>query len=201
MRTGHRKEWLRPALLGFVCIAFAGLTASEFETGVARPQVDADHVPPPPAITTASPPAPLPLARFSSIVERPLFTATRRPPEYATATEDAPPPRQLDVVLLGIIAYHDGAVALMQPKAGEVVPVREGQKVSGWKVERIQADRVFLQGERLEEVKLYAKTAAELSTVAKGGPPRAQSLSEWRAAQKAVMPLTGARLPTQPPKK
>ncbi|HET6519301.1 MAG TPA: hypothetical protein VFG47_05715 [Geminicoccaceae bacterium] len=89
-----------------------------------------------------------PLAVFSEITARPLFSPTRRPPpppEEAPAAEEAPVERG-QFALRGVALAGDRRVALLQRRAtGELVRALEGQSVDGWRVAGITATEAVLE--------------------------------------------------------
>ena len=108
-----------------------------------------------------------PLEDFSEIVARPLFSPTRRPPSEAevieTVTDDTPLPKLSDfnLTLTGVVISTEGSMALLQrPKSTDLIRALLGQEIDGWRVERIEADRVtFRQGHSVEIVTLQDKAA------------------------------------------
>ena len=46
-------------------------------------------------------------------------------------------------------------VAWVRDPRGEVVAVRVGERVQGWLVRGIEAEKVVLEGERVDEIKLF----------------------------------------------
>lgn len=100
-----------------------------------------------------------PLAEYSEIVARPLFSPTRRPPvETEADTDDASPPLS-GLVLAGVVISTEGRLALLRrSRTAEVVRVLLGQEIDGWRVEAIESDRVTLrQGDTVEVVTLRDK--------------------------------------------
>lgn len=89
-----------------------------------------------------------PLAVFSEIPARPLFSPTRRPPpppEEAPPPEE-PPPERGQFMLRGVAIAGDQRVALLERRAtGELVRALEGQSVDGWRVTGIAAGQAVLE--------------------------------------------------------
>ena len=92
-----------------------------------------------------------PIDAFSEIADRPVFSPNRRPPDYFGEEDDAvfelePARRQgLDVTVVGIIT-GPRAVALLQPDSGDrLVPLAEGQTLSGWTLTAIEPFRLVFQ--------------------------------------------------------
>lgn len=99
-----------------------------------------------------------PLAALSETVARPLFSATRRPPEEeAGDAPDAPvsvpvgPATNFSVTAI-VISEKQRAVLLTHPQSGELERVAEGESIAGWRVDKVESDRVFFSknGETLE---------------------------------------------------
>jgi hypothetical protein len=117
--------------------------------------VDVSGEPANPSLPPAAPPVFSPPAReqFSAVVERPLFTSTRRPPPPA-ATPVTAPEKASTVVLVGILHSAAGRVALLA-EAGDTKPRRviEGERFGGWDVNRIDPHQVVLrQGDREQQL-------------------------------------------------
>lgn len=80
---------------------------------------------------------------FAAIIERPLFSPSRRP--RSEETPIAPTPI-LDFSLLGVVISTGEPLALVKPGAGgEPVRVKEGEGISGWTVSRIESDRILVR--------------------------------------------------------
>lgn len=79
----------------------------------------------------------VPLDHFRAIVERPLFSPTRRPPPSAAAEPDAGP-RQFQLKGVVVSAREQHALIVSQ-STGKSYRVRTGDVVEGWRVERITA--------------------------------------------------------------
>ena len=79
----------------------------------------------------------VPLEHFRAIVERPLFSPTRRPPP-APAGEPDSGARQFQLKGVVISAREQHALIVSQ-STGKSYQVRTGDVVEGWRVERITA--------------------------------------------------------------
>lgn len=86
-------------------------------------------------------------SNFEAIVERPLFSQTRRPtpPKLAAAEPQAQaspalPPPPLAATLLGIIISPDVKSAVVRMSSGKSVTVIEGGSIDGWELKRIEPD-------------------------------------------------------------
>lgn len=96
---------------------------------------------------------PAPDGRFRAMVERPLFSPTRRPPPPpppALAPLAAPPvalpPPAPALSLSGVIAGGGGGVALLRrPQDAAPVPVALGGRIDGWTVAEIRPRSIVLR--------------------------------------------------------
>jgi hypothetical protein len=110
-----------------------------------------------------------PPERFAVIVERPLFSPTRRPtppaadvapapeampelPPEAEAPAEAEPPPVVDFTLVGVVIAGTERYALVERhEDGRVVQVPEGGDVSGWFAVLIDPDRAVFRNGAVEE--------------------------------------------------
>lgn len=89
-----------------------------------------------------------PIARYSNIVERPLFLEKRQPPE-----PDAPAPvvrvepeEDKSFTLIGVLVMPEATTALVQvDETGKVVRLKSGEKIGDWRLESVNANRVTLR--------------------------------------------------------
>ena len=99
-----------------------------------------------------------PLAAFSEIVDRPLFSPSRRPPQETddSDTDAAPPPSPSRFILAGvIISAEERMVLLRRVNSTDLIRALLGQEIDGWYVVLIESDRVTLRrGDTVEIVKL-----------------------------------------------
>jgi hypothetical protein len=100
-----------------------------------------------------------PLSTLTESVERPLFSAGRRPfspeqPVVATAS----PIQKGEFALVGVSIRSDRRDALFRRNStGALSWVGEGDKLEGWVVKTVQADRVILeQGGERDEIELWS---------------------------------------------
>jgi hypothetical protein len=117
-------------------------------------QVWAADAPPragnPTGSTLESPLAGQPLDRLSATRERPLFSPTRRPPPPLDLAVSGPEPPPLPlppptVALLGVVMDGGEARAIVRTSAAaDVVRVRVGDDIGGWKVAQIEVTRLVL---------------------------------------------------------
>ncbi len=159
----------RQRLLSVVLIGGAAVTSALLYTGS-----EPDLRPPPTAEeNTATGPdssenapeaiVPAPeLDAFSEVVERPLFSRTRRPQIVADTDTgpayDSDKPVQKDQFLvMGIIITGENKVVLLKPigKRSDVFRVREGERVLEWTVESVTPEAVTIrQGDITDTLKL-----------------------------------------------
>ncbi len=144
--------WLAPTLMLGIC---GGLAWFIYQQLMAPPPVpvpvaggQAASLPDLPAEPSF---AMAPAAIFSAILERPIFSPTRRPPPEGTATIESADP-ELDVTLVGIIISAEERIALVKPKDGSrFVRLSEGDSLQGWILESIEPDRITFQRGEIEE--------------------------------------------------
>jgi hypothetical protein len=163
----------RLALLAF-CIGLAGIIVGEqvlsvavVEASTAYAEPMAPAASPPPAVDTD--------AIVAKILERPLFTASRRAPRPPEAPAPPPPTApELKARLAGMLVGPDDKQALFAREGGAVVAVREQQEIDGWTVTAIDIDKVVVSstfGERVLQPTPGAAGAA-LRSGARGATPQ-----------------------------
>ncbi len=148
--------WLAPTLLLSICLALAAVVYGQVRTA------------PPAAIAaTGGQAAPLPALpgqlsfampaadTFSTILERPLFSPTRRPPAEGTVTIESSEP-ELEATLVGIIISAEEQIAIVKPTDGtRFARLSLGDSFHGWILESIEPNRVtFRRGEIEEHIEL-----------------------------------------------
>ena len=163
MKMPH-KSTITPTLL--LCLACLGLASTIYwqvtsatrgdrnAAPAAEPAFDQDNaIPDDPGL-----PVP-PRERFAAVVERPLFSPTRRPTEQVAEAAQGAPSEPLDVDLLGVVIWRLQRLALVRPRnAADVMQLAVGGMVSGWTVVTIEPNRVtFRQGEAEQVVRLAYK--------------------------------------------
>lgn len=88
---------------------------------------------------------------FSVILERPLFSPSRRP--VGPAPSSAAPAESTGLALLGIASGAGRSIALIRATAGTpAIKAEEGEEVAGWQLTKIAAGEVVLErhGTRLD---------------------------------------------------
>ncbi len=96
-----------------------------------------------------------PPAHFQVILERPLFSPTRRPPAQGTETVAAPE-AALKLDLVGVVISGGEKIALIVPQGGTAIQrLATGDTFQGWLLESIEPERVtFRRGEIEEQIEL-----------------------------------------------
>ena len=110
-----------------------------------------------PVATVADPFELPPVAAFAEIAERPVFSPTRRlvddfDPEPDVA-DTAPARREeLDVVVVGIITGPRELALLRSGSGDRLLPMGEGDKLSGWTLTEIEPFRLVFRREDDEQM-------------------------------------------------
>jgi len=134
-----------PTLLAGGCAGFGALLALELDwrslDEVAAPP---SHLATAPRQETAPPTSRMPpLASLHEVVDRPLFSESRRPAPAETPKE--PAAKQPSFTLVGIFLSVDRRQALVERgQPPRVEWISERQKLDGWTVEAIGPDRIVL---------------------------------------------------------
>jgi hypothetical protein len=162
-----------------------------------------------PQVTAAPPPAPLaegapaaqsfeapPEDAFDEIALRPLFFESRRPfvpPPSDVVAEGVAPEKKVSVELVGTLVTDQGRAALLQPDGQPAVWRREGEKIAGWKVRKIDPDQITLGlGDEIETLTLRADQVTPVK------PPRAgKRKRRERAAKREDAPQPEPAAATQ----
>ena len=129
------------------CVLFAAIVAAEM-VAPAAPETETPSAAPPRAETA------LPVGRpeigveygamITTILARPLFSATRRPPPPNDGpVEDT---SFSDTRLAGIVTEPGRRFAIFAPAGAKPLTVKEGDTVSGWRVDSITPLEVSLSG-------------------------------------------------------
>ncbi len=161
------------ALAGVLAALAAGLgllVALEWSTPAAL--LAGETHAPAAATTKAAEPAPVfslaPLASFSAVTDRPLFSPDRRPAPAASETLGS----WSALVLAGIVVTPASReVLIAHGNPAKIVHLQEGQSVDGWTVRSIQPDRVVVANGGEQHELRFGKREEERS--ARGNPRRA----------------------------
>jgi len=126
---------------------FAVLLASAAEPGAVAQAQDR------PVAAPSNPVAAQSLEQLSTILDRPLFSPSRRPPApppapppiVQAAEPPAPPPPPPNLVLFGVVMDGEGARAVVRAGADKkLVRAQIGDEIDGWKVSQIEGRKVVL---------------------------------------------------------
>ncbi|MGH6891708.1 MAG: hypothetical protein ACREEP_05580 [Dongiaceae bacterium] len=178
MRRRPRSRTLFAWLAGAVCIVLAWLiydqlgglgTPESGESAQAGPSAAPSPLPNQAAFPTPD------KAAMAVIVERPVFSQTRRPSRVAGGGAQG---TSIDFALSGVVISGNERSALVRPvDGGSVQQLKEGEDIAGWTLVEIAPDRVVVRRDELEaEVFLdYAAPAPPL--------PRTESRKEKPAAE------------------
>jgi hypothetical protein len=106
-----------------------------------------------PAAAPSNPVAAQSLDQLSTILDRPLFSPSRRPPAsppapppiVQAAEPPAPPPPPPNLVLFGVVMDGESARAVVRAGAEKkLVRAQIGDEIEGWKVSQIEGRKVVL---------------------------------------------------------
>jgi len=131
----HLADGMRRSILGRLVVAALVLLPA---AASAQQPAATDKPAAAPAAGAAGDLSGVPLEHFRAIVERPLFSPTRRPPPSAAAEPDAGP-RQFQLKGVVVSAREQHALIVSQA-TGKSYRVRTGDVVEGWRVERITGE-------------------------------------------------------------
>jgi hypothetical protein len=145
MRRHRTKTWLG-WLLGAACIALAWVIYEEIADLSAGQPIDSTGAVLPSALaaTSSQPALIIPdRASLAVILERPVFSETRRPRGTATGGAQATP---IDFTLLGVVISDSQRSALIRTGEGEAVQrLTEGEDIADWKLVQIAPDRIVVR--------------------------------------------------------
>ena len=86
------------------------------------------------------------LEDVKAIIERPIFSPSRRPADVAADVSAAAPVPAFDMDLLGIMIWQGQRVALVRAKGNdEVIKITEGGTVGGWVAVGIESEQVLFR--------------------------------------------------------
>ena len=148
--------WLASTLLLGVCLALAAFVYVQVLAEAPGPAPSGGGETPPLAALPARPSyAMAPVEDFSEILERPLFSPTRRPPAQGVAATAAPEP-ELQVTLVGVIISSEEQIAIVRLKdAGRFARLNVGDSFQGWILDSIEPSRItFRRGDVEEHIEL-----------------------------------------------
>ncbi len=167
IRSRRPGRWVPSLLAGALAAAMLAAAFSEWRAGLEPVAIGAGPAPAGGAAAPEVPPQPaiaLDPAQAAAVLERPVFSPTRRRPEArpaapkagaqgpaATARSSEPPPPQLRFTLVGILRDGAGALAVLKPPDGQPAQaLRAGQALDGWTLQRIGVDRASFRNGSFE---------------------------------------------------
>ena len=175
MKSRRRSGILVPFALAVVCAALTAIVYQQVRhlTSVApsNPASDSASPPMPPDPAFAMPPE----ESFAAVLERPVFSPTRRPmPSDGSA---APLTTSAEFVLVGVVISDSERFVLVKPLSSDKLErVREGDELAGWSAVSIAPDRVVFRRGAMEEEIILDYTAPV-------PPPPGQGQEEPASAQ------------------
>jgi hypothetical protein len=162
------RHQLLPLLLLTLCLGLAGVIYVELD----QPSIDAiakAAVAPPRDAMPAARDTPgfsmPPIRAYTEVLERPLFSETRRPSvDSPVAPVDQ---RSSAFTLVGtIISEHEKHALIEHGQPPHLERISEGQDIEGWSVESIRPDRIILT---------HAEERLEVKVKDQPGPPAPQN--------------------------
>jgi len=186
----------------FILLLF--LSASAFSTAARTEEQERS------AAAAANPVAAQPLDQLSTILDRPLFSPSRRPPApppppvVQAPPPPAPPPPPPDLVLFGVVMDGEGARAVVRAGADKkILRAQIGDEIDGWKVSQIEGRKVVLSLDgRFATFKLFNDDRGRSES---GGGPASVASGEAKDSQRRIQaqqtpPQAAAPQPGQPRK-
>jgi hypothetical protein len=134
------------------------------------------------------------LSAYAAMVEQPLFHESRKPQRAAAIEINTAMDTQGELdewQLVGIISLKQQPKVLIshKSKAQKSQQLTVGQSIAGWKIQRIQPDRVLIMRDSQSKTILLRKPRADAAAasppLAKGGFPTAFPLPPTPTAPKA----------------
>jgi type II secretory pathway component PulC len=134
--------------------------------------------------------------RFMAILDRPLFSPTRRPPPPPKPVV-VPQPDPLDTVhLFGIFSGADGGGIIIRVD-GRTRRVKIGESVGDWRLKEIRGrDAIFSRGSETRSTTLFQAKQLSGGMPAPAAPPAAASANTPSAATQTPPPQAATRPPS-----
>ncbi len=169
--------------LSALCLGLGALVWREYAeptlSGAVLPGTTDSRASPTPPLPKEAPFALAPLEAYAEVIQRPLFSSTRKPPPEAArqAAGDTS-----SFVLLGIVISESGRSILLQHGRPPVlVRLSEGQAVEGWTLQTIRPESVvFVNGGTEQEFKLKDLRGAGAAPGAAPPPPPRRAVRDER---------------------
>ncbi len=145
--------WLASTLLLGVCLALAAFVYIQVQREAPGPAPSGGGATPPLAALPAQPSYTMaPAEDFAAILDRPLFSPTRRPPAQGEAAAAAPEP-ELQVTLVGVIISSEEQIAIVRlMDADRFARLSVGDSFRGWILDSIEPNRVTFRRGDVEEI-------------------------------------------------
>ena len=121
-----------------------------------------------------SPDKPVEASRFLAMLERPLFSATRRPPPPPPPEQPPPPPDYLSTARVTGIVRGDGAGYAILLVNGKQRRVQLNQSVEGWTLKGFGDRQVtFTRGDQSQTLTMQRADVSKYGGLAQQTPPPA----------------------------
>jgi general secretion pathway protein N len=156
MMARRRSGWLVSTLLLGVCVALAAFVYDQVRMEALGPAPSGGGETPPLAALPDQPSyAMAPVEDFSMVLERPLFSPTRRPPPAGTVAAVTSEP-ELQLTLVGVIISSEEQIAIVRLQdASRFVRLSVGDSFQGWMLDSIEPSRItFRRGDVEEHIEL-----------------------------------------------
>jgi hypothetical protein len=150
----------RSLLLLALCAALGAILYEEIERPLRSEIVVSGGAPASLAPLPAEPQFTMPPeSSFAAVLERPVFSPTRRPMQAGDAKASSTA-TSVDFTLIGVVITGGERYAIVKPSNGDAFQrLNEGDELAGWSAVSIRSDRVLLRRGTLEkEVVLDYKT-------------------------------------------
>jgi len=164
-----------------------------------------------PAAAPPNPVAAQSLEQLSTIVDRPLFSPSRRPPApppapapiVQAAEPPAPPPPPPNLVLFGVVMDGESARAVVRSGADKkMVRAQIGYEIDGWKVSQIEGRKVVLSLDgRFATFTLFSDDRGKSESVGGSAPVGEPKNTQRQMQAQQNSPQVAAAQPGQPKKR
>ena len=162
-------ERLLVSALGLLCVVFLGVALAPW---LVDPMVTFATGPSAHAVTDRTEPAPPPafelppIDHFAAVVDRPIFTATRRPARGHSTDASAAADDGLILGryrMIGVVVAPDRRLILLKrPDGARTIHVAEGEKIDDWTLARVTRNVIVLEsGGRRKEILVREKSKAK----------------------------------------
>ena len=165
----------------------------------------------PSAAAPSNPVAAQSLDQLSTILDRPLFSPSRRPPAPPPAPPPivqaveppAPPPPPPNLVLFGVVMDGEGARAVVRAGADKkLVRAQIGDEIDGWKVSQIEGRKVVLSLDgRFATFTLFSDDRGKSEPAAALAPAGEPKNLQRQIQAQQTSPQAAAPQPGQPRKR